>query len=58
MQEYRRLTIIFFVLFFCIFVKVDAKINDLPLLGKAIYVDPGHGGTPNTKWKQIRFDAL
>lgn len=49
MQEYKRLTIILFFLFFCVFIRVDAKINDLPLLGKAIYVDPGHGGTPNTK---------
>lgn len=54
MQEYRRLTIILFFLFFCTFVRVDAKINDLPLLGKSIYVDPGHGGRdPGALYKDI-----
>ena len=28
----------------CIFQKVDAHINELPLLGRVIFVDPGHGG--------------
>lgn len=54
MKKYRRLTIILFFLFFCVFIRVDAKVNDLPLLGKAIYVDPGHGGRdPGALYKDI-----
>jgi len=49
MKFKKHLLILIFIFVFCVFYKVDAKINYLPLLGKVIYVDPGHGGTPNTK---------
>jgi len=60
MKIKKHLLILIFIFVFCVFYRVDAKITEykLPLLGKLIYIDPGHGGTPNTKWKQIRFDAL
>lgn len=33
---------------------VDAKNNDFPLLGKVIYIDPGHGGAdPGAVYKDI-----
>ena len=44
MKLKKHLVLLIFTLTFCVFYKVDAKINDLPLLGKSIYVDPGHGG--------------
>ena len=43
MEKYRRLVLIIFVLTFFVFYKVDAMIHELPLLGKSIYIDPGHG---------------
>lgn len=33
-----------FVIGTCIFERVDAHIHELPLLGRVIFVDPGHGG--------------
>ena len=41
---YKLIVIIFF--FICLFLleNVDARINELPLLGRVIFVDPGHGG--------------
>ncbi|MFV0250283.1 MAG: N-acetylmuramoyl-L-alanine amidase [Bacilli bacterium] len=36
------------------FIRTDALINDLPLFGKVIYIDPGHGGTdPGAVYKDI-----
>ena len=33
---------------------IDAKTNDLPLLGKVIYIDPGHGGKdPGAVYKDV-----
>lgn len=44
MNKYKLLMIVLFVLtIFCV-QKVDASNNTLPLLGKLIYIDPGHGG--------------
>ena len=42
---YKIEIVIFF--FICLFLldTVDARINELPLLGRIIFVDPGHGGT-------------
>ena len=37
-----------------IFSKTDAMIDELPLLGRVIYVDPGHGITHHAK-KTIIF---
>jgi len=51
MKIKKHLLILIFIFVFCVFYRVDAKITEykLPLLGKLIYIDPGHGGTPNTK---------
>lgn len=50
----KHIFLLIFILTFCIFYKVDAKINDLPLIGKAIYVDPGHGGRdPGALYKDL-----
>ena len=50
----KHLLILIFIFVFFVFYKVDAKINDLPLLGKIIYIDPGHGGRdPGAIYKDI-----
>ena len=44
MRQYKTLIIcLFFISIFC-FSKVNALIKDYTLLGKIIYIDPGHGG--------------
>ena len=44
MRQYKTLIIcLFFLSIFC-FSKVNAIIKDYSLLGKVIYIDPGHGG--------------
>lgn len=44
MRQYKTLIIaLFFLSIFC-FSKVNAIIKDYTLLGKVIYIDPGHGG--------------
>ena len=44
MKFKKHILILTFIFTFLLFYKVDAKINELPLLGKLIYIDPGHGG--------------
>ena len=49
-----HLFLLIFILTFCVFYKVDAKINELPLIGKAIYIDAGHGGKdPGALYKNL-----
>lgn len=51
---YKIEIVIFF--FICLFLldTVDARINELPLLGRIIFVDPGHGGRdPGTMYGNI-----
>lgn len=44
MREYKTLImILFFLSVFCVS-RVNAMVNDYSLLGKVIYIDPGHGG--------------
>jgi len=44
MREYKTLIIcLFFLSIFC-FSKVNAIVKDYSLIGKIIYIDPGHGG--------------
>lgn len=43
-KKYTILVFCFFILSIFVFSKVDAINNELPLLGKIIFVDPGHGG--------------
>lgn len=50
----KHLFLLTFILIFLVFLKVDAKINELPLMGKTIYVDPGHGGRdPGALYKDL-----
>lgn len=44
MNKYKYLIIICFFIFSFSISKVYASVNDLPLLGKVIYLDAGHGG--------------
>lgn len=47
--------IIFFLFCLTVLNQVDAQINELPLLGKVIFVDPGHGGRdPGTMYGKIK----
>ena len=54
MYKQKILIFIFFILFVSIFGFINTKANELPLLGKIIYIDPGHGGTdPGSIYKDI-----
>ena len=47
---------LFFLLifFFCLYTIAIVRANNLPLLGKVIYLDPGHGGKdPGAVWDNI-----
>ena len=44
MSKYKLIMIIILSIFLCLFNAVFAKDNNLPLLSKVIYLDPGHGG--------------
>jgi len=49
MRQYKTLIIcLFFLSIFCLS-KVNAIVKDYSLLGKVIYIDPGHGGIAYTK---------
>lgn len=51
---YRIIIVIFFFVCFFALEKADARINELPLLGRVIFVDPGHGGRdPGTMYGSI-----
>jgi len=53
-KKYAIFVFLFFVLSVFVFSKVDAINNDLPLLGRIIFVDPGHGGRdPGTMYGKI-----
>ena len=44
MNKYKSLIIVMFFIFTFSIYKVYANVNDLPLLGRVIYLDAGHGG--------------
>ena len=47
------------ILFMCTFSFVTASTNDLELLGKVIYLDPGHGGLdPGAIYKDIEEEDI
>lgn len=44
MRQYKTLILVmFFLSVFCLS-KVNALVKDYSLLGRVIYIDPGHGG--------------
>lgn len=51
-----KITVLFILLIsICTFNFVEAGKNELPLLGKVIYLDPGHGGLdPGAMYKNIK----
>ncbi len=54
MKKYKIIVLIIFIVLVFSFSKAYAHINDLPLLGKVIYIDPGHGGPdPGAVYKDI-----
>lgn len=58
MPKYKIYVLFLFIVFVCTynFIKVDATKQDLylPLLGRVIYIDPGHGGKdPGTIYKNL-----
>ena len=51
---YKFNMILLFIMLLCILDRVDAFIKDVPLLGKVIYLDAGHGGKdPGAYYKDI-----
>lgn len=56
---YKTRMFIIFIFSIFVFGKVNAFINDLPLLGKIIYLDAGHGGKdPGAYYKDIYEDDI
>lgn len=51
-----KITVLFILLIsICTFNFVEAGTNELPLLGKVVYLDPGHGGLdPGAMYKNIK----
>lgn len=47
-------TLLLFILSICVFGYINTKAEELPLLNKVIYLDPGHGGKdPGSIYKDI-----
>lgn len=54
MAKYKMSLIFALLITIFIVIKVEAYVNELPLLNKVIYIDPGHGGIdPGAKYKDI-----
>ncbi len=54
MLKYKTFMFLLFTLFFMSFYTVTGRENNLPLIGKVIYIDPGHGGRdPGAMYKNI-----
>ncbi len=54
MLRYKVCVLFLFIVGICTFSFVSASTNDLPLFGKVIYIDAGHGGVdPGAMYKDI-----
>lgn len=54
LKKYRIIIFITFLMLVLAMNKVDSFIDELPLLGRVIYIDPGHGGIdPGANYKDI-----
>ena len=55
MLRYKICVLFLFIIGICTFDFVSADTNDLPLFGKVIYIDAGHGGVdPGAMYKDIK----
>ena len=55
MLKYKICVLFLFIIGICTFDFVSADTNDLPLFGKVIYIDAGHGGVdPGAMYKDIK----
>lgn len=55
MYKYRMCFLLILISFICTFSFISAKDNNFILLGKVIYIDPGHGGLdPGAMYKDIK----
>ena len=53
-KKYSLIVFFLFLISFGFFFKVSATTNDLPLFGRIIFVDPGHGGRdPGTSYGKL-----
>ncbi|MDD2469619.1 MAG: N-acetylmuramoyl-L-alanine amidase [Bacilli bacterium] len=54
MKRYRTIMIVIVLFLLAAMNKVNSYVEELPLLGKVIYIDPGHGGPdPGANYKDI-----
>lgn len=54
LKRYRTIAVIVFLFLIVTMNKVNSYVDELPLLGKVIYIDPGHGGPdPGANYKNI-----
>lgn len=59
MLKYKTTMLFILILFMCTFSFVTASTNNLELLGKVIYLDPGHGGLdPGAIYKDIEEEDI
>ena len=59
MLKYKMTMLFILILFMCTFSFVTASSNNLDLLGKVIYLDPGHGGLdPGAIYKDIEEEDI
>lgn len=59
MTKYKISVLFLFIVFLCTFTFVSAKEYEPTLLGKTIYIDPGHGGIdPGAIYKEIKESEI
>lgn len=59
MLKFKVYVLFLFIFGICTITFVNAKINNFPLAGKVIYIDPGHGGVdPGAVYKNIKESDL
>lgn len=58
LMKYKLVGIFTLIAFMCLFNFVYAKDKAFPLIGKVIYLDPGHGGYLYTRCNKTSEKAL
>lgn len=43
MDKYKKTVLLIFTILICVFSFFSSNAKNLPLLGKVIFIDPGHG---------------